>query len=285
MNYNHHYHAGNFADCLKHVILFAVLAYFRERNKPFLAVDAFAGAGLYDLASLEPQKTGEKDEGISCWFKNPPQSALVRGFFQRFHQLSGSGKEVSFYPGSPMYFTHGQTAGERCLLMETHPDTSIRLHNRLPSKASWDVIEQDGYATTLSRLPAPEKRALLLMDPPFEKPNEFRALTRFTSHALKRQANATVIVWYPIKDIASSMALEETARVEATESLIVHLDIGEGRGLRRCGVVVTNPPFTLFENLAQSRADFAHLGHGKGRLSLSLYAKTDDDRMSLLLKA
>ncbi len=98
MNYNHHYHAGNFADCLKHVILFAVLAYFRERNKPFLAVDAFAGAGLYDLASLEPQKTGEKDEGISCWFKNPPQSALVRGFFQRFHQLSGSGKEVSFLP-------------------------------------------------------------------------------------------------------------------------------------------------------------------------------------------
>ncbi len=264
MNYDHAYHAGNFADCLKHAILVHVLSYYRARKKPFTCIDAFGGQGLYDLTSLEASKTGEANFGVNRWFAIENSSNLVQEFLNAQKRANGRQElDAGLYAGSPRLMITDQVEGERLIIVEKHPDIARSLFLRLKGRGKFQMRQDDGYETTLSYLPIPEKRALILLDPPFEELDEFKRLTHCVVHGLKKQANACIIAWYPIKDLERPMNFEQAFMDASPKNLRVNLDVFGGDGISRTGVMVSNPPHTLEKALWDAVTDFATLGRTK----------------------
>lgn len=264
MNYRHAFHAGNFADVVKHVALAAILAHLHKKDSPFAVIDTHAGRGLYDLSSDEAQRTGEAESGIARL-----HGLAASGIVARYLALvaeCGPGR----YPGSPLIAARMLRPQDRLVAVEKHPEEAALLKDALASFRKARVEEGDGYARLLALLPPPERRGLVLVDPPFEALDEFARAAMALRGALRRFATGIYLVWYPIKSSADARAFVSevlTAGVAKALTIEAGIDAAEGR-LSRAGLLVLNPPFGFDAAMEAALAAIApRLPGGTARLA------------------
>jgi len=252
VNYRHAYHAGNFADVVKHAALALVLDHLCAKDKPIAVLDTHAGIGRYDLQAIEAEKTGEYRDGILKVIADPhPALAPYLGVVRAMNPGRASPR---LYPGSPELIVRLTRPGDRIHLAELHPEDAATLASAYAGDARVSVVHQDGYVALKALLPPEPRRGLVLIDPPFEVTDEFARLGRGLRHAHRRFATGVYVVWYPIKDRApvaafhADVAASGIRKVMAAELLLRPDDDAER--LNGCGLVVVNPPWRLDATLA-----------------------------------
>lgn len=259
MNYRHAYHAGNFADVLKHAVLALVIEHLKQKPQPFRVIDLHAGIGLYDLSCAEAEKTGEWRDGIGRLRTAPlPEAAAVHlaaylGAVRKFN--SGPDGDNLFYPGSPLLARALMRPGDQLVANELHTDDVETLKQQLRKEPDTKVLNLDAWQAVKSLLPPKERRGVVLIDPPFELANEFEAIEEGLGDGLKRFASGIYIIWYPVKDPARvTRFLREIRGLGIAKTLNVSLSVSARDtlpGLTETGLLVVNPPFRLKAQLEQ----------------------------------
>ncbi|MGO1160729.1 23S rRNA (adenine(2030)-N(6))-methyltransferase RlmJ [Brucella pseudogrignonensis] len=255
MNYRHAYHAGNFADVVKHVILSRIVEYLKRKDQAFRVIDTHAGIGLYDLRGIEAEKTDEWSGGIRRIFdaldngEIPPQAIeLLQPYLEAVRAINPKGG-LRHYPGSPLLTRHLLRKQDRLSAIELHPQDVKKLSKLFAGDYQARVIELDGWLSLGAHLPPKEKRGLVLVDPPFEIAGEFDRLVDGLVKAYKRFPGGTYAFWYPVKDrkeierFARSLRETEIAKIMRIE-LSIRAPSLEPR-LDGTGMIVVNPPYTL----------------------------------------
>ncbi|MCQ1833647.1 23S rRNA (adenine(2030)-N(6))-methyltransferase RlmJ [Neorhizobium galegae] len=255
MNYRHIYHAGNFADVLKHAVLARLIRYAQNKDKAFRLLDTHAGIGLYDLSSDEAQKTGEWRDGIGRLMEAelPAKVAdLLEPYLTAVRELNPTGA-LKLYPGSPKLARMLFRPQDRLSAMELHPDDFNRLHNLFEGDFQVRATELDGWLALGAHLPPKEKRGIVLVDPPFEEEGEYRRLVKGLFTAWRRFQSGTFCLWYPIKKGAPLRAFhDELKALDIPKMLCAELTVQSDRettGLSGSGLIIVNPPFTLKDEL------------------------------------
>ena len=258
MNYRHVFHAGNFADALKHTALCELLRLLTAKDKKLFVLDTHAGTGGYDLASDRAARTGEAEAGIARLIAaakaDTPAAAArylaaVAAYDRKFGAHPGSPRR---YPGSPRLIRAALRPQDRFVACEKHPADAQALRREFAGDLKVEVRSADGYHALKADLPPPERRALVLIDPPYEATDEFERLARALKHGLRRFAIGCYAVWYPIKDGAAVEAF--VASVPTTKMLRLELHVPEtapGK-LAACGLLVVNPPWQFEEAMRAS---------------------------------
>lgn len=250
MNYRHAFHAGNFADVMKHAILARLVEYLKGKDKAFRVIDTHAGAGAYDLRDDASTRTGEWRGGIGRVLEAdlPPDVArLLAPYLFAVEETRKEGRDL--YPGSPLLVRHLLRAQDRLTAIELHPEDAARLRQLFAGDHQVRVIELDGWLSLGAHLPPKEKRGLVLVDPPFEEPGEFGRLVEGLAKAKRRWPGGVYALWYPIKHrTAVATFRDDVARLGLPRVLDIRLEI---RGpstlpaLDGSGMLIVNPPYTL----------------------------------------
>ena len=252
MNYRHVYHAGNFADVLKHVVLIALIEALKTKQTPFAVLDTHAGAGRYSLASEEALKTGEFRDGVMRLLAAERLPTLVHAYLNLVRSQNGS----QSYPGSPLIAAQLLRDSDRLMVCELQNAEIASLRQLFARDARVAVHQRDGYQAMSALLPPPEKRGLVLIDPPFEaQEQEFRVIEEALAAAHKRFANGVYAVWYPIKLRQSVLPFhrwlkESGMRKVLVAEICVHPDNSALR-LNGCGMAIINAPYKLDRTLAE----------------------------------
>jgi len=257
LNYRHHFHAGNFADVFKHVLLLQLIRAMQRKEKGFLYLDTHAGRGGYDLSmpSVLPDGRSREPEypaGIGRFWGatgQPPALHDYLALVRRFNDRNGAtGEELRFYPGSPWIAKLLLRPQDRLVLCELRPDDAEALDSEFAREARVKVEVIDGYTGLKAMLPPPEKRALVLIDPPFETKREFTDIARGLRDALKRLPGAVCAVWYPITERARTDEFHHALLELATPALFAELTIAGPDSLLKmkgCGLLILNPPWQI----------------------------------------
>ncbi len=258
MNYHHAFHAGNFADVFKHVILLGLLDALRAKPAPFCYVDSHAGRGSYDLGGDAAQRTGEYLGGIDRVLRAERLPPALADYAARIlaYGMDADGR-LARYPGSPLLARECLRAQDRAILCELQAEEAAALRALMHGDARIAVHERDGYAALKALLPPTPRRGLVLIDPPFEaQGGEFTAIEQALTPALARWPNAIYAIWYPIKLRETIVpfqrwlgALTGAADVVQAE-LLLHPDNSPLR-LNGCGMAIINPPWQFDQALAQ----------------------------------
>ncbi|HUR60609.1 MAG TPA: 23S rRNA (adenine(2030)-N(6))-methyltransferase RlmJ [Opitutaceae bacterium] len=255
MNYRHHFHAGNFADVMKHVLLLQLMRALQAKEKGFLHLDTHAGRGRYDLAAAATgdslARKPEWPDGIGrLWGRTdlPPAIAEYVGLVREFDRRAGhDGTQVQSYPGSPWIARLAARQQDRLVLCEKHPEECAALRGEFARSDGVTVQETDGYVAIRASLPPPERRALILIDPPFEAQDEFAQMTTALAQGLQRFASGVFALWYPLTERARLEDFFRALRdLKPPPMLVAELLIaGEDAPLKMkgCGLVVLNPPW------------------------------------------
>ncbi len=244
MNYRHGYHAGNFADVPKHVALIAILAHLKKKDAPFAVLDTHAGRGAYDLSGEEAQKTGEATGGIGRL------AALGGDLPPALRQYLECVGQRQAYPGSPLIAARLMRPQDRLVAIEKHPEECALLKTVLAPWRKAAVENADGYLRLPKLLPPPERRGVVLIDPPFEAADEFERMGGVLRAASRRFATGIYLAWYPIKSQSAADAFVGEALTVGSPALTIEIavDAPEGR-LSRAGLLVLNPPFGFAEEM------------------------------------
>lgn len=253
MNYRHHFHAGNFADVLKHAVLARILEHLKAKPSPFRVIDTHAGAGIYDLEAEAAGRTGEWRQGVGRLtdsLPDPAAEAVLAPWRRALASLSEGGQ---LYPGSPALIQHLLRAEDRASFNETHPETFAALTQAMGRDGRLVLNRLDGYLAWKAQIPTPERRGLVLVDPPFEAEGEFERLADGLAGMARRWASGIAMLWYPIKDAAAVHRFEVAAKASGLPKLLVlelHVDRARAEGpLAACGLLVVNPPWRLQDDL------------------------------------
>jgi 23S rRNA (adenine2030-N6)-methyltransferase len=256
MNYRHAFHAGNFADVIKHIVLARIILHLRIKPAAFRVIDTHAGAGLYDLEGPEAGRTGEFHSGIGRLI-NAELSQEVRQLLAPYldtiaaHNPAGG---LSVYPGSPMLARGLLRVQDRLIACELEPRAAAALARHLRGDARAKAVTIDGWTALAAYLPPKERRGVVIVDPPYEQPNEFSRLASGLQAAHRKWPTGTYIFWYPIKDRGEPDALaRRLARSGVPKMLRVEFDLASAQantGLRGSGLIIVNPPWLLESELA-----------------------------------
>ena len=272
MNYRHIYHAGNFADVLKHAVLAMLIRYLQKKDGAFRVLDTHAGIGLYDLSAPEAQKTGEWQGGIGKLLGGDlpePAATLLEPYLSAVRALNPDGA-LKKYPGSPALARALFRPQDRLSAIELHPEDYRALARLFEGDHQVRVTELDGWLTLKAHLPPKEKRGLVLVDPPFEQEGEYDRLVKGLAEGWRRFPGGTFCLWYPMKKGAPVAAFHEALKaLEIPKMLCAELTVISDRetpGLNGSGLVIVNPPYTLKDELHQL------LPVLKDRLALDRYA-------------
>ena len=264
MNYRHAFHAGNFADVVKHAALARILVHLAAKPTPFRVLDTHAGIGLYDLSGPEAERTGEWRDGIGRILARPlppAVAALAAPWLEAIARAAGvtsparlDAERLPVYPGSPLVMRAGLRPGDHAVVTELHPADAATLADLFAGDARLKVVELDGWLALKSFLPFKERRGLVLIDPPFEKPGEFDRVVAGLVEATRRFATGVYMVWHPIKDRAE-LARHHAALVATGLRRILTVDVAVAPvrpdgPLTACGLTIVNPPWKLAEELA-----------------------------------
>jgi 23S rRNA (adenine2030-N6)-methyltransferase len=243
MNYRHGYHAGNFADVVKHIALVAIVEYLKKKETGFSVIDTHAGRGSYDLSGEQSAKTGEAKTGIASL-----RSLMGEGPLATYLGLAG-GKT---YPGSPLIAAQLIRPQDRLTAIEKHPEEAALLRDVLAPFRNATAESGDGYARLLKLLPPPSRRGLVVIDPPFEAADEFEQLAQTLRAAVARFATGVYLVWYPVKSDAAAKAFtgEVLASGDVTKALTIDTRVTRAEGkLNRSGLLVINPPYGMADTM------------------------------------
>jgi 23S rRNA (adenine2030-N6)-methyltransferase len=255
MNYRHAYHAGNFADVVKHATLCRVLTHLREKPAAFRVIDTHAGAGRYDLAGPEAGKTLEWRDGIGRLLNAalpPPIRALLAPYLDAVAALNPGGR-LTYYPGSPVLAQALLRRQDRLIACELEPRAAAVLERELAGDNRAKAIAIDGWTALTAYVPPTERRGVVLIDPPFEQPDEFARLGERLAAAHRKWPTGIYLLWYPIKNPAEVQAFTRgLVRLGIAKMLRVELILptaGPDTGLRGSGLIAVNPPWALHEEL------------------------------------
>jgi 23S rRNA (adenine2030-N6)-methyltransferase len=244
VNYRHEFHAGNFADVHKHVVLLALLERLQRKPKPLLYLDTHAGRGWYDLTSPDATRGNEWTNGVARLKGFAPVAEDLRRYVTA---LGASGSGAKRYPGSPVLAVQGMREGDRSVLVEQQIAEAHALEQSVRGRRGVSVICGDGYAALGSHLPPRENRGLVLIDPPYESENEYRQVAAAFQRALQRWPNGTIALWYPIKAGSDAQRLRTTLRDSGLRKLLMlELSVKPADsplGLNGSGMIVANPPW------------------------------------------
>lgn len=274
MNYRHAFHAGNFADVFKHALLGMALQCLGLKNKPLFVLDTHAGAGGYDLAGPSAGRTQEWQQGIARVLAADtvplPLQRYVEIVRQFDRKLRGRSGAFRFYPGSPRIVRALLRPGDRLVACELHHQDALALKREFAGDPLVEVRNTDGYAGLKALLPPPERRGLVLIDPPFEDGREFERLQRALKHAQQRFATGVLMAWYPIKDRQAVAGLHEwLGQSGLRRVLAVELAVGPvapDGPLTSSGIVMANAPWPIEQDLGAVIDWLARtMGGAKGR--------------------
>jgi 23S rRNA (adenine2030-N6)-methyltransferase len=239
MNYRHAFHAGNFGDCLKHALLLWLLDALQRKPTPLYVLDTHAGAGAYDLSNLPARRTNESRGGIR---------RLLEAIAPPLDRYLDLVRQLGLYPGSPALIRALLRPGDRLACCELHPEENAAL------RRSFAIHQRDGYEALGALLPPHEKRGLVLIDPPFEEPDEFTRLAASLATAHGRFPSGVLAAWYPVKHRtpvrAFHTALQSAGiRDIVTAELLLRAPLDPER-LNGCGLLVINPPYRFEAEVA-----------------------------------
>jgi 23S rRNA (adenine2030-N6)-methyltransferase len=251
MNYRHVFHAGNFADVVKHAILARLVEYLKLKEKAFRVIDTHAGTGMYDLSSERAQKTGEWRDGIGRLFAAalaPEISALIKPYLDAVAAENRDGNLLR-YPGSPAIVRHLLRKQDRLTAIELHPEDSAELGALFEGDHQVRIIELDGWLALGAHLPPKEKRGLVIVDPPFEQSGEFGRIVDGLVKAHRRWPGGIYALWYPMKDHAGIAGfIDGLKQIGIPKILDIRLLVrppSSDPRLDGTGMIVVNPPYTL----------------------------------------
>jgi len=255
MNYRHAFHAGNFADVVKHAVLCRLLAHLVAKKNPFRVIETHAGAGAYDLAGEAANRTQEWRQGIGRLIEQPlagEAGQLLEPYLALVRATSRPGT-LDLYPGSPLLARAFCRERDRMIFCELHAEEYAALDRNLRGDRRAKAVEIDGWAALKAYLPPKERRGLVLIDPPFEATGEFERLRDGLSEGARRWSSGIFVLWYPIKNEREVRLFERRlARLEIAKLLRIEFAIDKPRAegpLGACGMIVVNPPWTLEQEL------------------------------------
>jgi 23S rRNA (adenine2030-N6)-methyltransferase len=267
MNYRHGYHAGNFADVFKHAVLARVLVHMNAKETPYRMIDTHAGAGRYDLGGEKARATGEAASGIARLLADPPggkPGALLAPY------LDAVRKSAPRYLGSPALMQALSRPQDRMIFCEMHPDEYAALVKSIGRDRRAKAMEMDGWQALKALLPPKERRGVVLIDPPYEDPGEFRQTADAIADAIRRFATGIYLVWYPVKNRHDTdAAVRRIARAAGgVPALKLEFEIAPPKAegsLTACGLLAINPPWKLQEECAAMLPQLSHVLAGENR--------------------
>ena len=249
LSYRHAFHAGNHADVLKHYVFSLVLDYFNQKVTPYWIIDTHAGAGMYTLNSNFAQKNAEFTTGIARLFKAENLPDTLDSFVKivkKYHENNS----LNFYPGSPKIAEALLRIDDKLRLFELHPSDCNLLIENFRGKARQTKIEQqDGFAGIKAWLPPLSKRAVVLIDPPYELKDDYQRVVDCVKDSLKRFATGTYLIWYPLLQRLEPAEMVRELMALNTDFLQVEMMVQapslDGYGMHGSGMFIVNPPYTL----------------------------------------
>jgi len=255
LSYRHSFHAGNFADVIKHIVLVEIISHLLKKDKPFDYIDTHAGAGMYDLQSFEAAKLAEYRQGVGLLNSmNYPELAKYFELIASVNELPG---KLDYYPGSPYFALSMMRAGDQAHLHELHAK-DFRLLNTLARKggqffADANVYEADGYQGLLRLLPPRSRRALVLIDPSYEVKSEYQTMVDTVVKAHKKFATGIYAIWYPVVDRARITQIDHILYKSGIKDIqrfeLALSEDSKEKGMTASGMWVINPPWGLFEKM------------------------------------
>ena len=257
MNYRHAFHAGNFADVLKHAMLCRVLVHLLEKPAAFRVIDTHAGAGVYNLAGTEAGRTGEWRNGIgrlSTATLDAPVRELLAPYLDAVAACNPPDR-LTTYPGSPALVRSFLRRQDRLIACELEPQAARALARTLHGDVRVKTIAIDGWTALSAYVPPKERRGVVLVDPPFEQPDEFTRLAQGLENAHRKWPTGIYLLWYPLKEPAEVTAFtRRLARSGIAKILRVELVVAPGADaakLQGAGLIAVNPPWTLHGELSR----------------------------------
>ena len=254
MNYRHAFHAGNHADVLKHLILSRVFALLAKKDAPYAYLDSHAGVGLYDLKGDQASRTGEYLQGIARLWQAADLPASCADYLQVLRTLNPDG-QLRYYRGSPELARQLTREQDHLHCNEKHPQDGQLLKDNMHFDRRVAVHLGEGWHVPRALLPTPEKRVVLLIDPPFEQADEQQRCVQALNEAIGRMRQAIVLIWYPIKDARQlkrfyqKLATSNAPKLLRVELLVNSPDTADR--LNGSGLVIANPPWGLEEQLRE----------------------------------
>jgi len=273
MNYQHAFHAGNFADVHKHVVLTRILQHLRSKPAAFRVIDSHAGAGRYDLLGPQAARAGEWRNGIARVFPLRRSGAegvgvaavaqvLLAPYLDIVAALNPGG-ELRLYPGSPLIVKALLRPQDRLIACELEPRAAASLKAALRGEARAKVLALDGWMGLSANVPPKERRGLVLIDPPYEKTDDFDRLSAAFAQAHRKWPTGLYLLWYPIKAREAADALaRRLRRLGVAKIMRCELLVGAPRpdtGLVGSGLILANPPYPLESELEVLLATLAQL--------------------------
>lgn len=252
LSYRHSYHAGNYADVIKHIVLIEILEHLIKKDSAFDYIDTHAGAGLYNLQSEHAAKLQEYNNGIGKL--NPEDWPELATYFEILAKHNPTGK-LNFYPGSPFIAMHFLRGQDRSWLFELHSrDADILLQNTAKIKRV-RVMRSDGFKGMLSLLPPVSRRALVLIDPSYEMKTDYAQVFDTIVNGYQKFPTGTYALWYPVVDRQTIDKLERKF-IRSGIKKVQRFELGiakdqYGTGMSASGVIVINPPWRLMDKMKQ----------------------------------
>src|ERR1700729_3942642 len=260
MNYRHAFHAGGFADVIKHIVLVRILSYLQEKPAAFRVIDTHAGAGFYDLTADEGRRGGEWLTGIARVMQarfSEKTAPLVKPYLDIVRAFNPA-RELASYPGSPLIARALLRPQDRMTACEVEPKARKRLIDALRRDTQARVVDLDGWLALPAFVPPKERRGLVLIDPPYEQKDEFERLAAGFAEAFAKWPTGSYLLWYPVKsrratdDLARQVAQVISEARPPGKCLRVEFSVAPqaaGQGLTSAGLLVVNPPWTLAADL------------------------------------
>ncbi len=280
MNYRHAFHAGNFADVVKHIILTRILAYLMRKDAAFRVLDTHAGLGIYDLFGDQAEKTGEWQDGIGrlIHVKLPDRvSDLLEPYLGAVRAQNPDGA-LRYYPGSPFIVRHMLRDQDRLMGFELHPIDADRLRENFAGDFRTRITELDAWKIFGTHLPPKEKRGLVLVDPPFEEKGEFDRMVKSLVQGHQRWPGGTYAYWYPIKEMEEVERFVKALKATGIPKILrIELTIrpsSQPPRLYGTGMIVVNPPYVLEEEMRMLLPELGRIlgDGGQGRWALQWVA-------------
>ena len=252
MNYRHHYHAGNFADVMKHVLLVGLLQGMQRKDAGYCYLDTHAGLGWYDLSLAPAQKTGEYKQGLKRLQPGKDNPPWVKTWFTQLNALRERQGGKAWYGGSPWYAIQALRPQDRAALIELHPLDVEKLRKNMEPFPQVAVHHRDGYEALQALIPPKEKRGLVLVDPPYEEERQdYPQIIELLEKAYAKWPTGVYAVWYPIKDRAPIDRFhKKMMRSGIRRQLVCELCVmpdDNALGLNGSGLLIINPPWQFAE--------------------------------------
>jgi 23S rRNA (adenine2030-N6)-methyltransferase len=272
MNYRHAYHAGNFGDCLKHVVLVWLLRALQRKAAPLFVLDTHAGTGFTDLGGSAASRTGEWRAGIARLLDDPP--APLADYLALVGRLG-------LYPGSPALIRALLRTGDRLACCELHPEDRAVLKQRFAHDLQVAVHRRDGWEAVGALLPPRERRGLVLIDPPYEQPEEFVRLAAALRTGYARFRAGVFAAWYPIKHRhpvrAFHTALQESGIRDVVAAELWLREPVDPARLNGCGMLLVNPPYRFEADMPEMLAALvSRLGGGEAGAATAVTRLADE---------